>query len=203
MLAHPVDDDVNARLVGKKSAKWFWAPGKIVGAAPTQAGVAIGLYVIGRYVVASDPAAPPSRHFAEDEQVVSHGVRPASSANRVAGLRAATKYACRRDRPDGSCCAFPSGHAASAFAAASVIERHFGYRMSVPAMVIATYVATSRLHDNVHFLSDVIIGVGHRHRDGLDRRRAARTFELCADPSGGSGRLRVPDHSRRSERALN
>jgi membrane-associated phospholipid phosphatase len=30
--------------------------------------------------------------------------------------------------------------------------------MSVPAMVIATYVATSRLHDNVHFLSDVIMG---------------------------------------------
>jgi hypothetical protein len=40
----------------------------------------------------------------------------------------------------------------------SVIERHFGYRMSVPAMAIATYVGTSRLHDNRHFLSDVVFG---------------------------------------------
>src|SRR5438105_13912102 len=44
LLAHPVDDDVNAHLVGKKSAKWFWAPGKIIGAAPTQAAVSIGVY---------------------------------------------------------------------------------------------------------------------------------------------------------------
>src|SRR5438874_2913994 len=47
LLAHPVDDDVNARLVGKKSAKWFWAPGKVIGAAPTQAALSIGLYAIG------------------------------------------------------------------------------------------------------------------------------------------------------------
>ena len=66
--------------------------------------------------------------------------------------------ALRRDRPTGECCSFPSGHAATAFAAAAVIERHFGYRMSVPAMAIATYVGTSRLHDNRHFLSDVVFG---------------------------------------------
>ena len=41
---------------------------------------------------------------------------------------------------------------------ASVIERHLGYRMSIPAMAIATYVGTSRLHDNRHFLSDVVFG---------------------------------------------
>jgi membrane-associated phospholipid phosphatase len=68
------------------------------------------------------------------------------------------KRAVRRDRPTGECCAFPSGHAASAFAAASVLERHLGYRASWPALVAATYVATSRLVDNRHFLSDVIFG---------------------------------------------
>ena len=36
----------------------------------------------------------------------------------------ATKIAVRRDRPTGECCSFPSGHAASAFATASVLERH-------------------------------------------------------------------------------
>jgi len=68
------------------------------------------------------------------------------------------KVTVRRDRPTGECCAFPSGHAASAFAAASVLERHLGYRASWPALVAATYVATSRLVDNRHFLSDVVFG---------------------------------------------
>jgi len=54
--------------------------------------------------------------------------------------------------------AFPSGHAASAFAAAAVLERHLGYRASWPALAAATYVATSRLVDNRHFLSDVMFG---------------------------------------------
>jgi membrane-associated phospholipid phosphatase len=159
LLAHPVDDDVNAHLVGKKSADWFWKPGSIVGSAPTQLGVSVGLYVIGRYVVPSNP-----------EQLITQGTSPRTNKWSHMGLdllRAqivsqtfvhAIKYSVRRDRPTGECCSFPSGHAATAFAAASVIERHMGYRMSVPAMVIATYVATSRLHDNRHFLSDVVFG---------------------------------------------
>ena len=68
------------------------------------------------------------------------------------------KYSVRRDRPTGECCAFPSGHSAAAFAAASVLERHLGYRASWPALAGAMYVATSRLVDNRHFLSDVMFG---------------------------------------------
>jgi len=159
LLAHPVDDDVNARLVGKKSAKRFWAPGKIIGAAPTQAGLAIGLYAIGRYVVPPDPDAPVTEGTSPRTNKWSHMGFDLLRAQIVSQTFVlATKYAVRRDRPTGVCCSFPSGHAASAFAAASVIERHFGYRMSVPTTVIATYVATSRLHDNVHFLSDVLMG---------------------------------------------
>jgi hypothetical protein len=151
-LAHPVDDDVNARLVGSKAVGRFWAPGKVLGAAYTQAAVSVGLYTVGRYVVA--PAAGESRtnkwsHMGFDllrAQIVSQTL--------VHGM----KYAVRRDRPTGECCSFPSGHAATAFAAASVIERHFGYRMAMPTLLAATYVATSRLHDNRHFVSDVLFG---------------------------------------------
>jgi membrane-associated phospholipid phosphatase len=39
-----------------------------------------------------------------------------------------------------------------------VLERHLGYRAALPTLVIASYVATSRLHDNRHFLSDVLFG---------------------------------------------
>jgi membrane-associated phospholipid phosphatase len=68
------------------------------------------------------------------------------------------KFAVRRDRPTGECCSFPSGHAATAFATAAVLERHLGYRAAWPTLVIASYVAVSRLHDNRHFLSDILFG---------------------------------------------
>ena len=53
---------------------------------------------------------------------------------------------------------FPSGHAAVTFAAATVIERHLGWKRSVLGYAIASYVAASRLHDNRHYLSDVLFG---------------------------------------------
>jgi len=159
LLAHPADDSVNAHLVGKKSADWFWKPGSIVGSAPTQIGVSLGLYVIGRYVVPADPNQPATEGSSPRTNKWSHMGLDLLRAQIVSQtFTQAIKYSVRRDRPTGECCSFPSGHAATAFAAASVIERHFGYRGSLPAMAIATYVATSRLHDNRHFLSDVVFG---------------------------------------------
>src|SRR5262245_23643071 len=73
-------------------------------------------------------------------------------------LTQAIKFSTQRDRPTGECCAFPSGHASAAFATAAVLERHFGYRGAWPTMVVASYVAASRLHDNRHFASDVVFG---------------------------------------------
>ena len=97
------------------------------------------------------------------------------------------KYSVQRDRPTGECCAFPSGHATSAFAAASVLERHFGYRGSWPALVVASYVATSRLVDNRHFLSDVIFGAALGEAIGwtvVGRHRTAK-FTLQPVPVRG------------------
>ena len=159
LLAHPIDDDVNAHLVGRRSAKWFWAPGKYLGAAYTQAGVSIGLYLIGRYVVSPNPDQPLVEGASPRTNKWSHMGFDLLRAQIVSqAIVQGTKFAVRRDRPTGACCSFPSGHAAAAWAAASVIERHFGYRMALPTIVIASYVATSRLHDNVHFLSDVLMG---------------------------------------------
>jgi hypothetical protein len=159
LLAHPADDNLNARLVGKKSADWFWKPGNIVGSAPVEIGATQGKYHIGRYNV------PPNQ-----EQPITDGASARTNKWSHMGLdllRAqivsqafvqGIKYSVRRDRPTGECCSFPSGHATTAFAVASVIERHFGYRLSVPMIAVASYVGTSRLHDNRHFLSDVVFG---------------------------------------------
>jgi hypothetical protein len=39
-----------------------------------------------------------------------------------------------------------------------VLQRHYGWKVGVPATVVAAYVATARVHDNKHYLSDVIFG---------------------------------------------
>jgi membrane-associated phospholipid phosphatase len=151
-IAHPADDEVNARLVGSNAVGRFFAPGKYIGAAYTQAGAAIGLYVVGRYVMPHAQGEPRTNK-------VSHlGFDLLRSLIVSQALTQGLKIAFRRDRPTGECCAFPSGHSSATFATASVLERHLGYRGAWPTFVVAAYVATSRLHDNRHFLSDVLFG---------------------------------------------
>jgi membrane-associated phospholipid phosphatase len=44
------------------------------------------------------------------------------------------------------------------FATATVIERHLGWKLSAVGYTVASYVAAPRLHDNRHWLSDVVFG---------------------------------------------
>jgi membrane-associated phospholipid phosphatase len=151
-LAHPADDAVNEQLVGSSTVGRFFAPGKYVGSTYAQAGAAVTLYAVGRYMLPrkdGEPRTNKASHLGFDllrSVIVSQA------------LTQAIKHTVRRDRPTGECCAFPSGHASTAFATASVLERHFGYRGAWPTFAVASYVAMSRLHDNRHFLSDVLFG---------------------------------------------
>lgn len=151
-LAHPADDEVNARLVGSRAIGRVFAPGKYVGSAAAQMGVGVGLYLVGRYVLAPAEDEPKTNKW-------SHLGFDLVRANIVAQLLTqGIKVTVRRDRPTGECCAFPSGHTSTTFAVASVLERHLGYRAAWPTLVIASYVGASRMHDNRHFLSDVLFG---------------------------------------------
>jgi membrane-associated phospholipid phosphatase len=150
-IAHPFDDNI-ADHEFSKGAKHFFVLGKYLGQTYVQAGVAAGLYITGRYIV------PPAEGEPRTNKL-SHLGFDLIRANIVSGvLVQGIKIAVRRDRPNGNCCAFPSGHAATAFATASVLERHFGYRGAWPTLVGASYVAISRLADHQHFLSDVVFG---------------------------------------------
>ena len=101
-------------------------------------------------------------HRARSGQTRPGGARragPAASTDRHADDHLRVEVSIRRDRPDGtSGYAFPSGHASTTFATASVLEAHFGWKVGVPAYALATYVAASRLHENRHYLSDVVFG---------------------------------------------
>jgi membrane-associated phospholipid phosphatase len=65
----------------------------------------------------------------------------------------------RRERPNGEDSrSFPSGHASNAFALAAVAERHYGWKVGVPAYGLAALVGASRLQREKHYLSDVLAG---------------------------------------------
>ena len=71
------------------------------------------------------------------------------------------KFTVQRERPDASNSqSFPSGHAASAFATAGVLNRHYGWKAGVPAYAFGSYVALARMAWNRHHASDVVMGAG-------------------------------------------
>ena len=71
------------------------------------------------------------------------------------------KYSIRRDRPDFSNNkSFPSGHSASMFATATVLQRYYGWKIGVPAYALGSYVALARMSWNRHHASDVVMGAG-------------------------------------------
>ena len=73
-------------------------------------------------------------------------------------MTTAVKQTVRRTRPEGSGFSFPSGHTTVSFASATVLQRHFGWRIGIPAYAVASYVAASRLEMRRHYLSDVAFG---------------------------------------------
>jgi membrane-associated phospholipid phosphatase len=142
LAVHPADSSFNQRLANDGG---FFKTGNILGNGGTLLGASAAAYGIGRVTGNSRIA-----HTGLDllrAQIVTETM--------VESL----KYTVRRPRPDGSGgFSFPSGHAAMAFATATVLERHHGLKWAIPAYALASYVAMSRLHDNVHNLSDVMFG---------------------------------------------
>jgi membrane-associated phospholipid phosphatase len=100
------------------------------------------------------------------------------------------KYTVRRERPDHSdTYSFPSGHSADTMAFATALEHHFGWRYAVPAYLLASYVAMSRLQLNVHYLSDVTAGAAVGIIAGRTVTRHGREnfpVTVMAIPGGGA-----------------
>ncbi len=66
-----------------------------------------------------------------------------------------------RERPNGSNKhSMPSGHTSHSFAVAAVANELYGHKVGTAAYLIAGLVAISRINDNKHYLSDVIVGAG-------------------------------------------
>lgn len=81
-------------------------------------------------------------------------------AGTVQGLKNATNVM----RPDGSDNnSFPSGHTATAFMTATMLNKEYGYKspwIGVGAYSVATATGLMRMANNKHWLSDVMVGAG-------------------------------------------
>ena len=139
-LDHPTSDAMS----GSHGVADVFAPGELIGGAKFQLAGALVTYGVGRLT---------------GQGRVSQFGADLVRANIVAqALTGAIKMSVRRGRPDGTEFSFPSGHASVSFAAATVVQRHFGWRAGVPAYAMASYVAASRIQEKRHYLSDVAYG---------------------------------------------
>jgi membrane-associated phospholipid phosphatase len=175
LVAHPFDDDVNEAMVGSTFAKNFFKPGRVVGQLATMFGTAGIVWGVGRV---------------RDQPKVSHVGMDLLEALIVSeGLVQGLKYATQRERPDHSSNnSFPSGHASDTFAFATALERHLGWKGAVPAYIISSYVAMSRVPANRHWLSDVVFGstVGIIAGRTVTRHGRKYPFEVVAVPGGAA-----------------
>lgn len=69
------------------------------------------------------------------------------------------KYAIGRPRPDESNNrSFPSGHAATSFMAATVVQHYYGTKAGIIGYSAATFITLSRARENKHWATDLTAG---------------------------------------------
>jgi membrane-associated phospholipid phosphatase len=108
------------------------------------------------------------------------------------GIVQGVKFATNRPRPDGSNRqSFPSGHTATAFATASVLHQHYGWKAGLPAYAFGAYVGASRMSGNRHYLSDVLVGaaVGMVAGRTVTVGMRGQRFSLGVAPSPGGAAI--------------
>lgn len=88
----------------------------------------------------------------------------AMSVALMAGIVNSLKYSAQVERPDGTDLrSFPSGHTATAFMTATMLNKEYGYRspwIGVGAYTVAAATGLMRMANNKHWLSDVLTGAG-------------------------------------------
>jgi len=167
-------DRASVEDAGEHISQSAFSIGNIGGGLYAQVGAGVGTYVLGR-----------ATHKPQVVQLGGDLIRAQIvSQVFVQGI----KFAAERQRPDGSnSLSFPSGHAASAFATATVLQEHFGWKAGVPAYAFASFVGASRMAANKHYLSDVLVGAGIGIAAGrtVTFHLAGEKFALGAAPTQG------------------
>jgi len=158
LALRPTDERVALRADDHDQDR-FYVAGNLLGQGAVHAAAGLAIYVGGR--------------LGHHERMGQLGV-DLLQAQIVSGLITdGLKLAANRPRPDGAKYSFPSGHTSTAFATASVLQRHFGWKVGIPSYALASYVGASRVAGSHHYVTDVLFGAGI----GIAAGRAT-TFQL-------------------------
>lgn len=80
------------------------------------------------------------------------------------GVTYALKLTIDETRPNGDNQSFPSAHTSISFASAEFMRKRYGWEYGIPAYLVATFVAYSRVDARQHYIHDVLasaaIGIG-------------------------------------------
>lgn len=144
LAAHQWDASGSIKSRRHRRPSLFTA-GNVGGGFLVQAGASVGLYSVAK--------------LSGSDQLARVGADLVRAQALSQAIVQAGKFASHRSRPDASNnYSLPSGHTASAFATATVLERHFGWKAGIPAYGFGAYVAAARISANKHHLSDVLLG---------------------------------------------
>ncbi len=176
LAVHPADTRVTAYFVNAPWAHNAFVLGAYLGDTPELLAISATVYAVGRL---------------DGDKRVSHLGMDLIQAIAVSNaIVQSLKFTVQRERPDHSdTYSFPSGHASDTFACATALERHLGWKGAVPAYAFASWVAMSRMHDNRHYLSDVVFGSTTGIIAGRTVTRHGRPFPVAMVPIPGGAAL--------------
>jgi membrane-associated phospholipid phosphatase len=175
-LAINTDGEIRDRMTKSVRVEDAFDPGDIIGSGYVQFGAAMGIYTIGR--------------LGKHSRLTEVGADLAETQIVAGALTQAAKLIVSRPRPDGYGRSFPSGHTSATFATATVLQRHFGWKVGAIAYAGAIYVGTSRLTDDQHYLTDVLagatIGIASALAQGFGRGSGRVTVTPVATRGGAA-----------------
>jgi len=170
----PADESITRSLSGSRSLHETVRAGAFIGGTPFQLGAAVATYGIGRAL--KNPCAASLGADLIQAQLIAQA------------LTTSMKLSIRRARPEGAGFSFPSGHATSVFAVATVFAAYYP-RLRWPLYALAAAIALGRVYLARHYVSDIIAGAAlgaivaaclYRYRQTLP---GGITLERSADRS--------------------
>jgi membrane-associated phospholipid phosphatase len=175
LAVHPVDQALTLMATRSTDLGRVLAPGDVIGVGWVQGTAAITTFLLG--------------HATRNRRMQAVGLDLVQAGAIVYVTTKSLKLTIDRERPDDGRYSFPSGHAATTFANATVVQRHFGWKAGLPAYGLATYVSISRLPDKRHYASDIVFGAAIGLVAGrtvtVGRGQAAFTVTPMPVPGGG------------------
>jgi len=144
LMFHPLDKEISNALQGDDSFLLATFPDKL-GSTATILSAAALTYAVGR--------------LSKNERLADTGILVLGATITTQFVTLAGKYLVQRPRPDGrNNHSFPSGHASGMFAAASMLDARYGYKVGVPGYLLASFVSFSRIRMGKHYPTDVVSG---------------------------------------------